>query len=241
LPNFGVLVKSSSEHPRREMKYKKSTSVALALALASTFFAGPANAAGFSAQLDKAFAFKPAGDVVTVTLDGLPTDQGVYVRLCALPADQTQRPTQCDGQGKWVSSSGASRLMGAGNAAEAVKLDVKALFGSGDAQVNCEVVSCAIHTRRDHFGGAGDFALDRYYPISFKTPKVTVTVKSGKATFAVKNAKGASIKFSVGSRSFGRKITSDSQLITVSLNKGQSVNLKASLASSVLLQKKVKG
>lgn len=223
------------------MKHKKSIALALGVALATSLIASPASAAGFSATLDKVIGYKAAGDVATVTLNELPVDQGVYVRLCAVPADQTQRPTQCDGQGKWVSSSAASKLMGAGNAAEPVKLDVKAAFGSGDAQVNCELVACAIHTRRDHFGGAGDFALDRYYPISFKAPKVAVTVKGGKATVTVKGAKGTSLKFDVGARSFGRKITSDNQSFTIALTKGKSVTLKASLLSTVLLQKKVKG
>ena len=223
------------------MNYKKPITFALGLVLAGGILAGPASAAGFSAQLDKSLFLNPKADTVTVTLSGVPANQGVYVRLCAVPADKTQRPTLCDGQGKWVSSFLASTMMGAGKASDPVKLDVKAAFGSGDGAVNCLAVACAIHTRRDHFGGSGDFALDRYYPVSFTTPKATVSVKSGKVTFVVTGSKGATVKLAVGSAVLNRKITSDSQKFTMVVAKGKSAKASVSLGAKVLAYKTVKG
>lgn len=223
------------------MNYKKPITLALGLALAGGLIAGPANAAGFAAQLDKSLFLNPKGDVVTVTLTGVPADQGVYVRLCAVPADKTKRPTLCDGQGKWVSTFLASTMMGAGNASEPVKLDVKAAFGSGDGAVNCLVAACAIHVRRDHFGGSGDFALDRYYPVSFTTPKATVSFKAGKVTFVLTGSKGATVKLAVGAGVLVRKVTSDSQTFTMSVAKGKTAKASVSLGAKVLAYKTVKG
>lgn len=223
------------------MKIKKMLATALGLAVVGSMVGGPANAAGFSASLDKSLFLNPKGDTVTVTLAELPADLGVYVRLCAIPADQAQRPTRCDGQGKWVSNLVASTLIGAGNAKDPVKLDVKAQFGSGDSQVNCEAVACGIHLRRDHFGGAGDFTLDRYYPVSFTQPKVVVSEVRGKASFVVYKARSAKIKFVVGAKTYYKTVSADWQKFIFAVPKGKSVTATASFGAKVLGSKKVKG
>lgn len=223
------------------MKLKKMLASAIGLALVATMVGGPANAAGFSASLDKALFLNANADTVTVTLNELPADLGVYVRLCAIPADQSQRPTKCDGQGKWVSNLVASTLIGAGDAKNPVKLDVKAQFGSGDGQVNCEVAACAIHLRRDHFGGSGDFSLDRYYPVSFAQPRVVISRSAGKANVVVHKGKTAKLKFVIGSKTYYKTLSADLQKFSFALVKGKTVNVTVSFGAKVLGNQKVKG
>jgi hypothetical protein len=222
---------------------RKSRLAAFAAAtIALSMLATPAHAAAFSASLDRASGLNPDGDTVTVVLNDLPGDQGVYVRLCAVPADKSTRPTQCDGQGKWVSNLLASTVIGAGKASEPVKLDVKAVFVAGDkATVDCTVVACAIHTRRDHFGGAADTALDRYYPVAFKVAKASVVSRAGKAVFTVTGAAGKRVSLVVAGRTITRAVSSDKFVISVALPAGKKAAVSATVAGKQLVTKTLKG
>lgn len=224
------------------MRKSRLAAIATASTIALSLLATPAHAAAFSATLDRATNLNPEGDTVTVILNELPGDQGVYVRLCVIPADKNTRPSQCDGQGKWVSNLLASTVIGAGKAADPVKLDVKALFVAADkAAIDCTAVACAIHTRRDHFGGAADTALDRYYPVSFMIPKASVVAKAGKAVFTVTGAKGKRVDFNVAGRVISRAVTSDKFTLKVALPAGKSAKVTASLGAKSLVSKTLKG
>ena len=223
---------------RAKRIFKLTTSLGLAAALTATLGITSAQANGFALKIDKVSVLNPAGDTITATISGLAADQGIYVRLCAIPAEAaantSARPTQCDGQGKWVSNLMASQVIGAGKAAEPVKLDVKAVFAVKDGTVDCTKVACAIHTRRDHFGGAADFALDRYYPISFGTPTATADFKSGRITVSVNGAAGKKIAFKIGNRLYNR--TANNQNFVFSLaSKAKSVKVSATIDAQPIL------
>lgn len=180
----------------------------------------PANATAFSVSADKSTNLIAAGDTVTVTLNDIPADQGVYVRLCkgTLAEVSQARPTQCFGQGAWVSMSTAQQAYGAGNAALPVSLAVQAQFDS----VDCQVDACGIHIRRDHNGGSSDYSLDRFIPVTFASTSVAVPVahnsvsRSGKKIeFTIVNNKGKTLTLWVGARRVVKKVTSNNFKISV--------------------------
>lgn len=200
-------------------------------------------AADFSLKVDSLSQLKALGDTVTSTITGLAEDQGVYVRLCAVPTElatnSAARPTQCDGQGKWVSNLMASQLIGAGKASEAVKLDVKAVFTVKDETIDCTKVSCAIHTRRDHFGGANDFALDRYFPVSFGPATASAALKASRLTVIVKGAAGKTITFTVAKKAYKRPITGQNYVFSLS-SKASTLQVEVKLDGKTLLAKNLK-
>ncbi len=221
-----------------------TTSLGLAAVLTATLGIASAQAAdGFALKIDKVSVLNPAGDTITATISGLAGDQGIYVRLCAIPAEaaanSSTRPTQCDGQGKWVSNLMASQVIGAGKAAEPVKLDVKAVFNVKDSTVDCTKVACAIHTRRDHFGGAADFALDRYYPVSFGAATATARYKAGRISVSIVGAAGKKIAFKVGNRLYNRTATSQKFVFSLA-SKVPSVKVTATIDSQQVLNETLK-
>lgn len=205
----------------------------------------PAQAADFSVTADKSTALVAAGDVVKVSLNNLPAEAGVYVRLCAgsLADVMKARPTSCFGQGSWVSSSKASIAQHASDAAAGpVALDVKSVFTSGTTTVDCAVQACGIHVRRDHLGPT-DFSLDRFIPVTFAAAPVAV-VKSGialassKVTITVANLKGKKITFVVGTKKFTRVANSDNFVFSAPAPKAQWFIASAYLGSKQIVSKK---
>lgn len=180
----------------------------------------PASATAFSVSADKSTNLVAAGDTVTVTLTGVPADQGVYVRLCkgTLAEVSQARPTQCFGQGAWVSLSATQQGYGAGNAALPVALAVQAQFDS----VDCQVDACGIHIRRDHNGGSSDYSLDRFIPVTFASVSSSAPVlhnsvsrSGGKILFTIVNKKGKTVTLWVGTRRVVKKITSNEFTVSV--------------------------
>ena len=203
----------------------------------------PASATGFSVSADKSTNLVVAGDTVTVTLTGVPADQGVYVRLCkGTLAEATQaRPIQCFGQGAWVSMSTAQQGFGAGNAGAPVALAVQARFDT----VDCTVDACGIHIRRDHNGGSNDYSLDRFIPVTFApvTAQAPVaqnglTRAKGKVTFRIVNKNGKTVTLVVGSRKIVKKITSDDFTVSVSAPAKGAFKAEASVGGAKLLSKR---
>ena len=222
---------------------KLTTTLGLATALTASLGLPAAQADGMALKIDKVSMLNAAGDTITANVSGLAGDQGIYVRLCAIPAEASTntsaRPTQCDGQGKWVSNLVASQVIGAGKAAEPIKLDVKAVFIVKDATVDCTKVACAIHTRRDHFGGAADFTLDRYYPVSFGAPVAQATFKSGRLAVSVTGAAGQKIAFKVGNRLYNRTATSQNFVFSLA-SKAKAVTVSAAIDGKSVLSQTVK-
>ena len=227
------------------MTYKKTIITLVASAVLASTFAVPAQATGFSVAADKSNNLVAAGDTVTVTLTGVPADQGVYVRLCkGSLADVTQaRPTQCFGQGAWVSMSAAQQGFGAGNAANPVALAVQAQFDT----VNCLVDACGIHIRRDHNGGSADYSLDRFIPVTFAapvvqapapTPKTGVARNGNKLTFTILNKNGKTVTVLVGAKRYVRKVTSNNFTFELPAKATGSVRTTALIGGKKLISKK---
>ena len=201
------------------MTFKK-IAVLAAGAVMAIGVAVPAHATGFSVSADKTSGLVAAGDTVNVTLTDVPADEGVYVRLCkgTLAEVSQARPTDCFGQGSWVSLSTTQQQYGAGNAALPVALAVQAQFGS----VDCTVDACGIHIRRDHNGGSSDYSLDRFIPVTFGTPSVStpaptnsVARSHGKISFTIVNKKGKTVTVWVGARKVVKKISSNNFVVSV--------------------------
>lgn len=187
-----------------------------------------------------------SGEDLKVNVVGLTSEQGVYVRLCQSAATG-ERPSLCDGLGVWASMSSAQQAIGATNAASELTLRVKSSFSSGTTAVDCSKSSCVVFVRRDHLGG-GDFSLDKVIPVTFSNPPVlvtstTVTKVGTNFIFVIKNAKGKSIKVTVGSVVKTIKPTSDNYSYTVAIgaNKGKMTTLKAIDGTKVLVRKMLKG
>lgn len=197
---------------------------ALVISLSALFIASTgvvsAQATDFTVTIEKLSMLNPSGDTASATISGLAEDQGIYVRLCAIPAgaltNSSMRPTQCDGQGKWVSNLLASQLIGAGKANETVKLDIKSSFIVKEETIDCLKVACAIHTRRDHFGGASDFSLDRYYHVSFGPASGSASLNKGKLTVVIKGAAGKVVTLAVGKKIYNRNVSSQNYSFAVS-------------------------
>jgi hypothetical protein len=121
----------------------------------------------FDVDVTPTTGLDPAGDEVSVTVAGLPDDTGIYVRLCALAGSARPGAADCDGQGRWVRETypyGPYPTDGSvvKPSAGAVTLPVAASFGA----VDCSVVACGIHVRRDHLAAA-DTSYDLAIPLTF--------------------------------------------------------------------------
>ena len=177
-----------------------------ALAATSAFAATPAQAADFGVTADKTQHLTIAGDNVTVTLANVPAGQGVYLRLCAgtLADVAKARPTDCVGMDKtiWASTDPTSLAQHASDATKPQVVPVVAQFTSAGKAIDCTVVACGIHVRRDHLGGSTDFSLDRFIPLTFgaavetakPTPKPVVSAKAKADAAKLAAAKKAAAK-----------------------------------------------
>lgn len=156
---------------------KKIAAISATAIVLAAGLAVPAQAADFSVTADKSTNLIAAGDTVTVSLANIPTDAGLYVRLCqGTPADAMKgRPANCFGQGAWVSTFAASKAQGAADATAPIKLAVKAQFTSGANGVDCLTQACMIHIRRDHMAPT-DFSLDRVIPVTFTAEAIPAPV-----------------------------------------------------------------
>lgn len=220
-----------------------SVAVAALTAIVALTAVTPAQAADFSVTADKSKNLVSAGDTVTVTLANLPTGQGVYLRLCAgtLAEVAKARPADCVGMDKtvWASSLAAALRQGATDAAEPKAVSVVAQFTSAGKTIDCAVVACGIHVRRDHFGGT-DFSLDRFIPVTFAAaaptapvaPTAVASVAAGKVKIQVAGAKGQKVTFVVGSKKYVRTVNSDAYTFTAAAAKGaKTVKVSAVLGS----------
>lgn len=224
------------------MRITRLAAIGTASALIITgLVATPASAAAFSASLSKSIGLSAAGDSINITLNNLDGDKGVYLRLCEVPTSKTERPKKCDGQGKWVSNLLASQVMGAGKADQVVALPVKASFTAEGSTVDCTATACAVHVRRDHFGGAADTSLDRYYPVSFGAASATASAKAGKLSVVIKGAYGQKASIKVGSKTYTRTVTNNNFTFTIAVPKGKDVKVSAVVARKALVSATLKG
>ena len=148
------------------------TFIAATLTMAVTTIAVPGTAmadGAFAPTVTPTSGLDPAGDSVEVTLTGLPTGQGVFVRFCAQPQPGTRpAPATCDGQGVWAVENfpfGPPPTDGSvvKPSSGPVTLPVRGSF----AGIDCTTVTCGVFTRRDSLGGATDRSLDTFTPVTF--------------------------------------------------------------------------
>jgi len=130
---------------------------------------------GPSATVTPTTGLDAAGTTVTVAGIGYPDGQGVYIRLCKAPTGaigtEAGRPAagDCDGQGLWASPTPPDPTLPViTDGAFSVELDVAGAFAGSPANIDCMTAgSCGVFIRRDHNGGASDYGLDSFIPISF--------------------------------------------------------------------------
>ncbi len=215
-----------------------SIAVAALTAVAALASAAPAQAADFGVTADKTQHLTVAGDIVTVTAANVPAGQGIYLRLCAgtLADVAKARPADCVGMDKtvWASTAASSIAQHASDATQPLKVSVVAQFTSGGKTIDCTMVACGIHVRRDHLGGSTDFSLDRFIPVTFGAPVPAAhpSVVAGKVQIHVADANGQTVTFVVAGKKYVRTVNSDSYTFTVAAAKGaKSVKVAAVLAS----------
>lgn len=129
------------------------------------------------------------GDRIIVTGSGYTPNRGLYVAICAVPAQLDGRPGPCLGgvpdqtredlvegsvqwaPSNWINDEFAWRIFGArgfDNRA-AGEFTAYLLVGpSADDAVDCAAVKCGIYTRNDHTA-TGDRVQDLYLPVAWDT------------------------------------------------------------------------
>lgn len=129
------------------------------------------------------------GDRIVVTGSGYTPNRGLYVAICAVPAQLDGRPGPCLGgvpeqteeelpegsvqwaPSNWINDEFAWRIFGARGFDDRAAGEFTAylLVGpSADAAVDCAAVECGIYTRNDHTA-TGDRVQDIYLPIAWDT------------------------------------------------------------------------
>lgn len=217
-----------------------------ALTALSAVVAAPAQAADFKVTADKSQNLNIAGETVNLTVEGLPTGQGVYLRLCAgtLAEVAKARPTNCVGLNAtaWVTTDPNALRQGAKLLAGPVALALPTSFVSGETKVDCTQVACGIHVRRDHLGGATDFSLDRFIPVSFGAPKPAATIElvDGKIQVTAANYAGSKLTFVIGARKLVRAISTDKYVFSVAAPKGASVKVSVLLRGRSVAASEIK-
>jgi hypothetical protein len=127
------------------------------------------------------------GQHLIVTGSGYDPERGIYVAICAIPADPSIKPGPCLGgvpdqdaqevdegtvqyaPSNWINDDWAWKLFGARSYDDreagtfTAYLEVPA---ASDDHVDCREVACAIYTRNDHTAAA-DRVQDLYIPVGF--------------------------------------------------------------------------
>lgn len=129
--------------------------------------------------LSRSTGLDPTREALTVSGQGFDETRGIYVSLCAVPADgaapgpcRTGSPTA----NRWVSSNppdygvGVAEPFGAGGSFE-VELTVEAVI---DTTTDCRTVVCAVVTRADDTA-PDDRTLDLVLPVSFAASSPSTT------------------------------------------------------------------
>jgi hypothetical protein len=122
--------------------------------------------------VSQAAALDPARQDVTVRGAGFDATRGIYVSLCAIPADGSA-PSPCrtgsPAANRWVSSNppgygvGVATPFGADGSFE-VELTIEPVV---DTATDCRTVACAVVTRADDTAAPDDRSLDLAIPVSF--------------------------------------------------------------------------
>ena len=127
------------------------------------------------------------GDRFVVSGTGYDPARGIYVAICAIPDDASQKPGPClggspDGDAvevpegtiqfapsNWINDDWAWKLFGARSYDDRDSGTFTAYIEvppTADANVDCREVACALYTRNDHTASA-DRVQDVYIPLGF--------------------------------------------------------------------------
>lgn len=166
----------------RSNNLRRATAAVLALIAVSL---GLVAAAGSTAGADESVTspqvtvtpntdLDPTGQTVTIEGTGFGEGLGVYVRLCAAADGAIGTAAGRPGADRclsspqhWVAATSppATATMSP-EGSFSVTLDVSRFFDA-EGRFDCAAVQCGIATRRDHVGGASDYTLDTFTPVSF--------------------------------------------------------------------------
>lgn len=127
------------------------------------------------------------GDRVVVHGDGFDPERGIYVAICAIPADAATKPGPClggmpsgDGEevaegtvqyapSNWINDDWAWKIFGARSYDDPAAGTFTAYLEipePADDHVDCREVACGIFTRNDHTA-ASDRVQDLHVPVGF--------------------------------------------------------------------------
>jgi len=138
-------------------------------------------ASDFQATLSQSNNLSRAGETLTVSISGLPDNQGLYILQCVVAASADVRPTVCVGQQStiWTSKNAAMVGYGATPFTGTLNIPVTRTFtAANNSVVNCDEVSCGVFIRKDHTAPT-DKTADTFLPITFAQ---TYDVSASKTT-----------------------------------------------------------
>ena len=162
---------------------KTTTKLSLLTAVLATLVS-PINASyasDFQATLSQSNSLSRAGETLTVSISGLPDNQGLYIMQCVVASAAEARPTVCVGQQStiWTSKNAAMVGYGATPFTGTVSIPVTRTFtAANNSVVNCDEVSCGVFIRKDHTAPT-DKTADTFLPITFAQ---TYDVSASKTT-----------------------------------------------------------
>lgn len=208
----------------------------------------PAQAAEFNVVADKTTNLALTGQVVNVTVNDLPAATGIYLRICAgTVADAAKaRPAACASMGDtaWVTTNAAALGQGAKPLNGPVALKAPSTFVAAGATVDCTLTPCGIAVRRDHLGGATDFSLDRFIPVTFAAAavveKTSVALEGSKVNFTILNQNGKKISFKVGSKKYSKVADTDTFTFSAKAPKDKKFIASAYVGKQKLVAKTLK-
>ena len=209
----------------------------------------PAQAAEFNVVADKTTNLALTGQVVKVTVNDLPAATGIYLRICAgTVADAAKaRPAACASMSDtaWVTTNAAALGQGAKPLNGPVALKAPSTFVAAGATVDCTLTPCGIAVRRDHLGGATDFSLDRFIPVTFAAAaavveKTSVALEGSMVNFTILNQKGKKVSFMVGSKKYTKVANTDAFTFSAKAPKDKKFTASAYVGKQKLVAKSLK-
>jgi len=138
------------------------------------------------------------GERITITLAGVPADQGVYIQQCHEPKVGLRAATglKCNGSQQqtdsviWATMYGAR---GSQSAAAPLTFTVRSTVTAGSEVLPCGVNKCALFIYRATQGASADYSLDTVVPLTFLGSQSVKTRSAGLPKAETAQAVGASL------------------------------------------------
>jgi len=216
--------------------------LAIAATIALGFSSLPAQANTFSVSVTNPNGLTIPESTVSVAVSGIPQDQGVYLMLCE-GESASPRPTNCSSTHQaWLTTAASSIRMGATMVQPVNEFKIASTFKTrAGTEVDCTATKCGVFVRRDHFGVA-DTTLDKFFAISFGTPKpkvgATIGGFSNRVAVRVFGAAGKSVSVKIGGRWMKQAVDSNNELVRFRVG-ASSVPVKVYLDGAKLAERTV--